>query len=75
MSAEEKASRARSKQIEKNLKKDGILAAKDIKLLLLGKLAVGCLCWFSLGLRILRCLKFLQVGITYICMAKFPGSS
>ena len=38
MSAEERASRARSKQIEKNLKEDGIQAAKDIKLLLLG----GC---------------------------------
>ena len=38
MSAEERASRARSKQIEKNLKEDGIQAAKDIKLLLLGKL-------------------------------------
>ena len=36
MSAEERASRARSKQIEKNLKEDGIQAAKDIKLLLLG---------------------------------------
>ena len=39
MSAEERASRARSKQIEKNLKEDGIQAAKDIKLLLLGKTA------------------------------------
>ena len=38
MRAEERASRARSKQIEKNLKEDGIQAAKDIKLLLLGKL-------------------------------------
>ena len=38
MSAEERASRARSKQIEKNLKEDGIQAAKDIKLLLLGEL-------------------------------------
>merc|ERR1711971_1368970 len=36
MSAEERASRARSRQIEKNLKEDGIQAAKDIKLLLLG---------------------------------------
>jgi guanine nucleotide-binding protein G(o) subunit alpha len=36
MSAEERASRARSKQIEKNLKEDGVQAAKDIKLLLLG---------------------------------------
>ena len=36
MSAEERASRARSKLIEKNLKEDGIQAAKDIKLLLLG---------------------------------------
>ncbi len=37
MSAEERASRARSKLIEKNLKEDGIQAAKDIKLLLLGE--------------------------------------
>lgn len=36
-SAEERAAIARSKQIEKNLKEDGIQAAKDIKLLLLGK--------------------------------------
>lgn len=36
MSAEERAASARSKQIEKNLKEDGIQAAKDIKLLLLG---------------------------------------
>ena len=39
MSAEERAALARSKQIEKNLKEDGIQAAKDIKLLLLGELA------------------------------------
>ncbi len=37
MSAEERAALERSKQIEKNLKEDGIQAAKDIKLLLLGK--------------------------------------
>lgn len=36
-SAEERAALARSKQIEKNLKEDGAQAAKDIKLLLLGK--------------------------------------
>ncbi|XP_055380218.1 G protein alpha o subunit isoform X1 [Condylostylus longicornis] len=35
-SAEERAAIARSKLIEKNLKEDGIQAAKDIKLLLLG---------------------------------------
>ncbi|EAA11901.3 AGAP005773-PB [Anopheles gambiae str. PEST] len=35
-SAEERAAVARSKQIERNLKEDGIQAAKDIKLLLLG---------------------------------------
>ena len=39
MSAEERAALARSKQIEKNLKEDGIQAAKDIKLLLLGESA------------------------------------
>lgn len=37
MSAEERAAQARSKQIERNLKEDGIQAAKDIKLLLLGE--------------------------------------
>lgn len=36
MSADERAALQRSKQIEKNLKEDGIQAAKDIKLLLLG---------------------------------------
>ena len=36
MSAEERAAMERSKQIEKNLKEDGLQAAKDIKLLLLG---------------------------------------
>lgn len=35
-SAEERAAIARSKLIEKNLKEDGVQAAKDIKLLLLG---------------------------------------
>lgn len=38
-SAEERAAAARSRLIERNLKEDGIQAAKDIKLLLLGKLA------------------------------------
>lgn len=37
MSAEERAALERSKAIEKNLKEDGLQAAKDIKLLLLGK--------------------------------------
>ncbi|GBP13814.1 Guanine nucleotide-binding protein G(o) subunit alpha [Eumeta japonica] len=44
-SAEERAALARSKQIEKNLKEDGIQAAKDIKLLLLGNevsLSLSC---------------------------------
>lgn len=36
MSAEERSAMERSKQIERNLKEDGIQAAKDIKLLLLG---------------------------------------
>lgn len=37
LSAEERAALDRSKAIEKNLKEDGITAAKDVKLLLLGK--------------------------------------
>uniref|UniRef100_A0A182KBM5 Uncharacterized protein n=1 Tax=Anopheles christyi TaxID=43041 RepID=A0A182KBM5_9DIPT len=40
-SAEERAAAARSRLIERNLKEDGIQAAKDIKLLLLGK--TGCI--------------------------------
>lgn len=36
MSQEERAALERSKMIEKNLKEDGLHAAKDIKLLLLG---------------------------------------
>lgn len=43
MSAEERAALARSKQIEKNLKEDGIQAAKDIKLLLLGEFIYICI--------------------------------
>ena len=37
LSAEERQAMERSKAIEKNLKEDGMQAAKDIKLLLLGK--------------------------------------
>lgn len=37
-SAEERAAAARSRLIERNLKEDGIQAAKEIKLLLLGEL-------------------------------------
>ena len=37
LSADERAAMARSKLIEKNLKEDGLQAAKDIKLLLLGE--------------------------------------
>lgn len=39
-SAEERAAAARSRLIERNLKEDGIQAAKDIKLLLLGKILI-----------------------------------
>lgn len=39
-SAEERAAAARSRLIERNLKEDGIQAAKDIKLLLLGKTSI-----------------------------------
>lgn len=42
MSAEERAALERSKQIEKNLKEDGLQAAKDIKLLLLGTSILQC---------------------------------
>lgn len=39
-SAEERAAAARSRLIERNLKEDGLQAAKDIKLLLLGNAIV-----------------------------------
>ena len=42
MSAEERQALERNKVIEKALKEDGIQAAKDIKLLLLGMIAVCC---------------------------------
>ncbi|MEQ2200327.1 hypothetical protein XENOCAPTIV_027630 [Xenoophorus captivus] len=49
LSAEERAALDRSKAIEKNLKEDGLTAAKDVKLLLLGKRrgcsASLCLWW------------------------------
>lgn len=50
-SAEERAAIARSKLIEKNLKEDGIQAAKDIKLLLLGN---GAFLYLCLGSRCAR---------------------
>lgn len=50
-SAEERAAAARSRLIERNLKEDGIQAAKDIKLLLLGKSVL------KLTLKIFDCLK------------------
>lgn len=37
LSAEERAALDRSKAIEKNLKEDGLTAAKEVKLLLLGE--------------------------------------
>lgn len=40
-SAEERAAAARSRQIERNLKEDGIQASKDIKLLLLGTVTLS----------------------------------
>lgn len=51
MSAEERAALARSRQIEKNLKEDGLQAAKDIKLLLLGKYVDRILSIFLLDVR------------------------
>ena len=86
MSAEERASRARSKQIEKNLKEDGIQAAKDIKLLLLGKLysslssrSCSALQIFTLHMIHSYLVKYLSdVDLTgkyiYGCMSKYLSS-
>lgn len=59
-SAEERAAAARSRLIERNLKEDGIQAAKDIKLLLLGK----CLMFFKNN----DVFKFLSIfnNLTYV---------
>lgn len=46
-SAEERAAAARSRQIERNLKEDGIQASKDIKLLLLGIVLTARLATFA----------------------------
>ena len=45
LSAEERAALDRSKAIEKNLKEDGLTAAKDVKLLLLGKMLIRLRRW------------------------------
>jgi guanine nucleotide-binding protein G(o) subunit alpha len=44
MSAEERAAQARSRVIERTLKEDGLQAAKDIKLLLLGQFNANFFC-------------------------------
>lgn len=67
-STEDKAAKARSKLIEKNLKEDGIQAAKDIKLLLLGKLGRG-LCQILIDFeynvkRVKKCLTML-ISLNY----------
>ncbi|CAH2042520.1 unnamed protein product, partial [Iphiclides podalirius] len=63
-SAEERAALARSKQIEKNLKEDGIQAAKDIKLLLLGNGAgfFLSLCTVSGAMRAHSCRSSIDCG-------------
>uniref|UniRef100_A0A6E8VMY0 G protein alpha o subunit n=1 Tax=Anopheles coluzzii TaxID=1518534 RepID=A0A6E8VMY0_ANOCL len=59
-SAEERAAVARSKQIERNLKEDGIQAAKDIKLLLLGAGESGK----STIVKQMKCVPNLQTCLT-----------
>ena len=68
MSAEERAALARSKQIEKNLKEDGIQAAKDIKLLLLGE----SWCLFYIGRDCLLHYDMKQQWRHYRVYAIFP---
>lgn len=66
MSAEERAALARSKQIEKNLKEDGIQAAKDIKLLLLGRFF-----YLEYFYRSIKGLKDFEFKLYYKCNLKF----
>ena len=56
MSQEERAALERSRMIEKNLKEDGMQAAKDIKLLLLGtNYSYHLIRPFNMALMTLRC--------------------
>lgn len=48
LSAEERAALDRSRAIEKNLKEDGLSAAREVKLLLLGK-SRGFTCRFAMS--------------------------
>lgn len=68
MSAEDRAALERSKAIEKNLKEDGIQAAKDIKLLLLGKSLISYWSWWSdrLGNYQILVLYCLHLGIWFM---------
>lgn len=60
-SAEERAAAARSRLIERNLKEDGIQAAKDIKLLLLGEFdEILFFLWHGIRLFHKNFLRFLQ---------------
>lgn len=86
-SAEERAALLRSKQIEKNLKEDGLQAAKDIKLLLLGKcslalkirnflVTVGCsddrvYCANIVALLHLVCFLLLRFSISFSLILSF----
>ena len=54
LSADERIAQFRSKAIEKNLKVDGLQAAKDIKLLLLGKICYLIMCKSNLS-NIVQC--------------------
>jgi len=52
VSAEDKAAAERSKMIDKNLREDGEKAAREVKLLLLGKswhvvIVCVCVCYFQ----------------------------
>lgn len=57
VSAEDKAASERSKMIDKNLREDGEKAAREVKLLLLGKSCAMCV--FSSDLGRLLCLHLL----------------
>lgn len=51
MSAEERLALEQSRTIDKRLKEDGVQAAKDVKLLLLGKLEAVCSSKFHRAVR------------------------
>ncbi|VDM48923.1 unnamed protein product [Toxocara canis] len=62
MSQEERAALERSRMIEKNLKEDGLQAAKDIKLLLLGNISSFFFCFVDKSVYVIHVLHGIEMA-------------